>query len=278
MNFTRTDYEKAASVIRQYTQATPSVGLVLGSGLGGLADTLEDATMIPYEDIPGFPRSTAPGHSGKLVVGRLEGQTVVAQKGRAHFYEGYSPQQVTFPIRVMHFLGVRSLILTNAAGGVNKSYHVGDIMVINDHISLIGMAGSNPLVGPNDPELGERFVGMTHTYDRELTLHALQMGTQQGMRIHEGVYFCLAGPSYETPAEIRMIRALGGDAVGMSTVHEVVVARHMGMRVLAFSSITNVCLDSIDAEGDPNEQEVIDAGREIVPRLTTILKGVLRAM
>jgi purine-nucleoside phosphorylase len=278
MNFSKQDYEQAAATIQGYTQDQPTVGLVLGSGLGELADTLEDATVIPYEEIPGFPRSTAPGHSGKLVIGRLEGQIVVAQKGRAHFYEGYSLQQVTFPIRVMYFLGVKTIILTNAAGGVNKNYRVGDIMILNDHINMIGMAGFNPLIGVNDRELGERFVGMTHTYDRELTLLARQLAEDSGISIHEGAYLCLAGPSYETPAEVRMIRTLGADAVGMSTVPEVIVARHMGMRVLAFSSITNVSLDSIDDEGDPNEQEVIDAGREIVPHLTTILKGVLRAM
>jgi purine-nucleoside phosphorylase len=278
MNFSKRDYEQAAAVIREFTQDEPTVGLVLGSGLGGLADTLEDATVIPYEEIPGFPRSTAPGHSGKLVIGRLEGQTVVAQKGRAHFYEGYSPQQITFPIRVMYFLGVRTIILTNAAGGVNKNYRVGDIMVLSDHINMVGMSGFNPLIGANDYELGERFVGMTHTYDRELTLLARQLAEENGISIHEGTYLCLAGPSYETPAEIRMIRTLGADAVGMSTVPEVLVARHMQMRVLAFSSITNMCLDSIEDEGDPNEQEVIEAGKEIVPHLTTILKGVLRTM
>jgi purine-nucleoside phosphorylase len=278
MDSTRADYARAAEVIRARTAYSPTIGMVLGSGLGELADTLEDPVVIPYEDIPGWPRSTAPGHSGKLYIGRIEGKIVAAQKGRAHFYEGYSLQQVTFPIRVLHFLGVNTLILTNAAGGIRHGFHVGDLMLLNDHINFVGMSGANPLMGPNDSSLGERFLGMTHTYDRELTLLARRLGQEMGIPIHEGVYACLSGPAYETPAEIRMLRTIGADAVGMSTVHEVLVARHMGMRVLACSSITNICLDSIEAEGDPNEQEVIEAGKEIVPCLAAVIRGVLRAI
>lgn len=277
MSYSRADFEQAVGVIRDRCALQPSVGLVLGSGLGSLADTLEDRVVIPYGDIPGWPVSTVPGHSGQLVIGRLEGQVVVAQQGRAHFYEGYTAQQVTFPIRVMGLLGIKTLILTNAAGGLNADYAVGDLMLLNDHINFIGMGGSNPLVGPNDESLGPRFVGMTHTYDADLRQLA-QQAAAEDIPLHEGVYICLAGPTFETPAEVRMLRTLGGDAVGMSTVHEVLVARHMGLRVMACSGITNVAVDSINAVEEANHEEVLEAGKVLVPRLTTVLKGVLRAL
>ena len=202
----------------------------------------------------------------------------MAQQGRAHFYEGYSMQQVTFPIRVMHFLGVKTIILTNAAGGLNRNYQVGDLMLLCDHINFVGMAGHNPLVGPNDDSLGPRFPGMVQTYDRGLREAARRVAQQAGITLHEGVYVCLSGPNYETPAEIRMLRTIGGDAVGMSTVHEVLVARHAGMRVMAYSGITNVCIDSVDTELETSHEEVLDAGSILVPKLTTILRGVLRAL
>jgi len=202
---------------------------------------------------------------------------VVAQQGRAHFYEGYELQQVTFPIRVMHFLGVKTVILTNAAGGLNQNYRVGDLMLIKDHINFVGMAGHNPLSGPNDDSIGPRFPGMVQTYDRQLRLTARQVAQEAGITLHEGVYVCLAGPNYETPAEIRMLRTIGGDAVGMSTAHEVLIARHAGMRVMAYSGITNECIDSVDTELETNHEEVLDAGAILVPKLTAILRGVLRA-
>ncbi len=272
------DYDNAAAVIRSRSSLKPAIGLVLGSGLGDLADTIENRVVIPYRDIPGWPPSTVPGHSGQLVIGYLEGKPVVAQQGRAHFYEGYTPQQVTFPIRVMHLLGVRTLILTNAAGGLNPKYRVADLMLLNDHINFVGMAGNNPLVGPNDDSIGPRFVGMVQTYDRDLRRLARTVAQEAGITLHEGVYVCLSGPNYETPAEIRMLRALGGDAVGMSTVHEVLVARHAGMRVMACSGITNMCIDSIDTELETSHEEVLDAGTVLVPRLTTILRGLLRSL
>jgi purine-nucleoside phosphorylase len=254
------------------------VGLVLGSGLGRLADEVEDATAIPYGDIPGFPVSTVHGHRGEIVVGLLEGQPVIMQRGRTHFYEGYSPQQITFPIRVMQVLGVSTLILTNAAGAVNKTYQVGDLMLLNDHLNFVGMAGNNPLMGTNDDSLGPRFVGMSRTYDRDLRAQARQIAVEAGIPLHEGVYACLSGPFFETPAEIRMLRTLGADTVGMSTVHEVLVARHAGMRVVAFSGVTNETIDRVDADFDINHEAVLEAGALLVPRLTRVLRGLLQMM
>ena len=278
MPYTRADYESAIAVIRERTSMQPPIGLVLGSGLGSLADTLEDRVVIPYPDIPNWPQSTVSGHGGQLVLGQLEGQTVVAQQGRAHYYEGYTLEQVTFPIRVMHFLGVETLILTNAAGGINPAYSVGDLMLLNDHINLPGMAGMNPLIGPNDESIGSRFVGMVQTYDGELRQLANGIADDAGITLHQGTYVCVSGPTFETPAEIRMLRTLGADAVGMSTVHEVVVARHAGMRVMACSGITNKSVDTVDTAAETNHEEVLEAGKVIVPRLTTILRGVLRAL
>lgn len=278
MSYTRTDYDQAVEEIRSYTRLQPRIGLVLGSGLGDLAETLEDSVVIPYSEIPGWPQSTVHGHSGQLVIGTLEDKTVVVQRGRAHFYEGYTMQQVTFPIRVMHLLGVNTLILTNAAGGLNPNFRAGDIMLLNDHINLLGMTGFSPLIGPNDDRIGERFPSMVHTYDRDLRLKVLKVAAENRIEIREGVYVCLSGPTFETPAEVRMLRIIGGDAVGMSTAHEVVVARHVGMRVIAFSSITNVAIDTVDIERETNHEEVLETGKEIVPRLATILKGVIRAI
>lgn len=278
MAYTRADYERAVEVIRSRTQQAVKVGLVLGSGLGGLADQLENSTIISYADIPGWPLSTVHGHAGQLVIGTLEGCPVVAQQGRAHYYEGYTMQQVTFPIRVMKALGVETVILTNAAGGINQNYRVGDVMMLNDHINFVGMVGNNPLMGPNEDALGERFVGMSHTYDRGLRAAARRVAEDAGVTLREGVYACLSGPQFETPAEVRMLRVIGADAVGMSTANEVLVARHAGMKVLAFSGITNEAIDVLDSEGDTNHEEVLEAGVVIVPRLTALLRGVLRTL
>ncbi|HEX2906516.1 MAG TPA: purine-nucleoside phosphorylase [Phototrophicaceae bacterium] len=272
------DYEQAAALVQSKITIQPAVGLVLGSGLGALAEAVTERVVIPYETIPGWPSSTVPGHSGQLVVGRLEGVPVIVQQGRAHFYEGYDLRQVTFPIRVMHLLGVKTLILTNAAGGLNPAYRVGDLMLFNDHINLPGMVGNNPLMGPNDERLGPRFVGMVQTYDRELRQLAHQTAAHQRIKLHEGVYVCLSGPNFETPAEVRMLRGWGADAVGMSTVHEVLVARHVGMRVLAFSGITNEAINTVDTPAETNHEEVLDAGKILVPRLTLVLKGVLQTL
>ena len=273
--YRREDFQRAADVIAARANKMPAIGLVLGSGLGALADELAERAVIPYEAIPGWPRSTVHGHQGNLVIGELQGQIVAAQQGRAHYYEGYALQEVTFPIRVMKALGIHTVILTNAAGGVNPAYQVGDLMLLDDHINMPGMVGANPLMGPNDEELGERFVGLAQAYDRRLRLRARDVARQHDIPLHHGVYFGLSGPAFETPAEIRMIRLLGGDAVGMSTVHEVLVARHGGMRVMACSGITNRAIDAVDTDLETNHEEVLEAGEIIVPRLTTILKGVL---
>lgn len=276
--FTLDDYQRAADVVRGKARQQPKIGLVLGSGLGVLADEIVDADRIPYEDIPGWPQSTVHGHAGRLVIGTLEGQVVVAQQGRAHFYEGYATQQVAFPIRVMKQLGVETVILTNAAGGVNQSYRVGDVMMLVDHISFVGLGGNNPLMGPNLDEFGPRFIGMAHPYDRDLRLTAKRAAADAGINLHEGVYACVSGPMFETPAEIRMLRTIGADAVGMSTAHETVAARHAGMTVLAFSGITNVAIDQNDFHGEANHEEVLEAGKELVPKLSKIVRGVLREL
>ena len=278
MAYTRADYERAVEVIRSRTSLAVKTGLVLGSGLGVLADELENRTVIPYGEIPGWPQSTVHGHAGQLVIGTLEGCPVITQQGRAHFYEGYTPEQVTFPIRVMRALGVETLILTNAAGGINPAFQPGDVMLINDHINFVGMVGNNPLMGPNDDSLGERFVGMAQTYDRDLRATARQAAADAGVTLHEGVYCCLSGPTFETPAEIRMLRTLGTDAVGMSTVHEVLVARHGQMRVLAFSGITNKAIDRIDSDAETSHSEVLEVGAILVPKLAALLRGVLRTL
>ncbi|GAB5490014.1 MAG: purine-nucleoside phosphorylase [Phototrophicaceae bacterium] len=270
------DYQAAITLIKQYTDIIPQIGLVLGSGLGTLANEIEDSTIIPYEEIPGWPQSTVHGHSGNLVIGTLEGKKVVAQQGRAHFYEGYSMKQVTFPIRIMHLLGVSTVILTNAAGGVDPSFNIGDVMLINDHINLPGLAGNNPLMGPNDESVGPRFVGLAQAYDSRLREKAREVAQTYDIPMHEGVYTAVSGPAFETPAEIRMLRVIGANAVGMSTVHEVLVARHAGLRVMACSGITNVAIDAVDSDFETNHEEVLEAGKVIVPRLTTILKGVLK--
>lgn len=272
------DYEQAAAVIRTHTQLAVRVGIVLGSGLGSLADELEDAVTIPYSVIPGWPQSTVPGHSGTLVLGTLEGVPVVLQRGRAHFYEGYTPQQVTFPVRVLHSLGVEILILTNAAGGINPAYAVGDVMLLNDHLNLVGMCGFNPLRGPNDDALGERFPGMSGAYDRDLRALAQSAAAAYGVPLHEGVYAWLSGPNFETPAEIRMLRMLGADAVGMSTVPETLVARHMRMRVMAMSGITNAAISTIDSNMEATHEEVLESGKLLAPRMASIMRGVLRAL
>ncbi len=278
MTYSLSDYEQAATVVRQLTDLKPEIGLVLGSGLGVLADTLDERTVIPYSDIPGWPQSTVHGHSGNLVVGKLSGKMVIAQQGRAHFYEGYTMAQVTFPVRVMHQLGVKLVIFTNAAGGLNQAFRAGDVMMLNDHINLLGIVGANPLIGPNDEVIGPRFPGMVHTYDGDLRHLAKQVAQENAITLREGVYIGLSGPMFETPAEVRMLRLLGADAVGMSTVNEATVARHAGLRVLAFSGITNEAIDTVNNVGETNHEEVLETGQVIVPKLVTLLKGVLGAI
>jgi purine-nucleoside phosphorylase len=273
--YTREDYEKAAGYIRSRTVHQPRIGLILGSGLNSLAEAIESAHWIPYEEIPNFPRPTVEGHVGRLGVGSLEKASVIVMQGRVHFYEGYSMQQVVFPVRVMQVLGIEILIVTNAAGGINPEYHPGDLMLISDHINLIGMTGNNPLHGPNDATLGPRFPDMSQAYDLELRRIARTIAREQDLPLREGVYIGLSGPSFETPADIRFLRLIGADAVGMSTVPEVTVARHGGIRVMGLSGITNVALSEPTGAQPASHEEVLAAGRQIVPRLTALIRGVL---
>lgn len=275
LEFTLSDYDRTADFLREKTSYRPRVALILGSGLGGLADSVEGAHIIPYPEIPNWPLSTVVGHSGKLVFGKLQGHEVMVMQGRAHFYEGYSMAAVTFPIRVMRRFGIETLFVTNAAGGVDPTYAAGDLMLIQDHLNLPGLAGNNPLRGPNMDEFGTRFPSMTNAYDRALRGHARAVARDAGIQLHEGVYCYLSGPTFESPAEIRMLRLLGAQAVGMSTAPEVVVAVHSGMRVLGISGITNKCISDPDSEEIPNHEEVLEAGKTIVPKLTTILLGML---
>jgi len=271
-------FNEAAEFIRAHIKYQPAIGLILGSGLSPLADEVTDADVIAYHKIPHFPLCGVVGHAGRLVVGRLEGWPVLVMQGRAHYYEGYSMQRVTLPIRVMHLLGIETLIVTNAAGGVNPAFRPGELMLITDHINLIGMAGLNPLRGPNLDELGPRFPDMSQAYDPQLRQLALEVAAEEGIPLHQGVYICLAGPSFETPADIRFLRLIGADAVGMSTVPEVIVARHMNMRVLGISGISNVTLAEPVPGQASSHEEVLAAAKMLVPHLAALIKGILRRM
>ncbi|MFN8500118.1 MAG: purine nucleoside phosphorylase I, inosine and guanosine-specific [Anaerolineae bacterium] len=271
----------AVNTLRSRALPTPRIGLITGSGLGGLADEVADAVSVPYGDIPGMADTTVDGHSGHLVFGRLAEQPVVVMRGRLHFYEGHSLQAVTFPIRLMRALGADSLLVTNAAGAVNEVFNVGDLMVIRDHVFLPGMAGHNPLRGPNDPAVGPRFPSMIGAYDRELRRLAHRVGSDQNIMLEEGIYAMVAGPSFETPAEIRFLRAMGADAVGMSTCPEVVVARHAGLRVLGISLMTNICVDTSEGAASVGETEhegVLAAAAAAVPRFSRLVRALVAAM
>lgn len=269
------DFQAAAHFIQQHSTHRPKIGLVLGSGLGPLADAIEGADSVPYAEIPGWPRSQVVGHGNRLVLGRLEGRSVMVMQGRSHFYEGWTPAQTVFPVRVMQACGIRTLIVTNAAGGLNPDFRAGDLMLMTDHVNLPGMVGFSPLRGPNDDVLGPRFPDMTVAYDLGLRALSERVAAENGIPLRKGVYIGLAGPAFETPAEVRMLRVLGGDAVGMSTVNEVTVARHAGMRVLGFSGITNVAISEGSTEKVVNHEEVLDVGSRIVPKLIALLRGVL---
>jgi purine-nucleoside phosphorylase len=265
--------EKAASYLKEKFPKTPQIGLILGSGLGVLADEIENAVKIPYHEIPEFPVSTVEGHAGQLVYGELQGATVLAMQGRFHYYEGYSFEKVTFPVRVMKALGIEQLIVTNAAGGVNESFNPGDLMIITDHINNMG---GNPLIGPNDPSLGVRFPDMTEAYSKRLRNLAKDVAAKLNLKVQEGVYFGNTGPSYETPAEIRMIRTLGGDAVGMSTVPEVIVARHAQMEVLGISCISNMAAGILDQP--LTHDEVIETTERVKADFLRFVKAIVAEM
>ena len=272
--FTLQHYRETAAAIRAHTAQRPTVGLILGSGLGALAEEVQPADVISTAKLPHWPPSTVEGHAGRLVIGQLEGQTVLVQQGRAHYYEGHSIQQVTLPVRVMRELGVGTLIVTNAAGGINPAYHPGEVMLITDHINLMGMAGASPLRGPNDASLGVRFPDMSSAYDPELRALAVDVARAADVQLYQGVYAGLGGPSFETPADLRFLRVIGADAVGMSTVPEVTVARHGGLRVLGFSGISNAA--HLEEGVQTTHEEVLEAGKSLVPKLTALIRGVLR--
>ena len=268
---------EAASSLRGRLSVVPRVGIILGSGLGPLADEVEDPAVVPYAEIPHFAVSTVYGHAGQLVSGMLEGVPVAVMRGRVHFYEGYSLQQVTFPVRTLHRLGAEILIITNAAGGLDPTYRPGDLMALKDHINLPGLAGLNPLMGADEPELGVRFLDMTDQYDDALRARALEIGADLGVPIHEGVYVVVAGPSFETRAELRFLRQIGADAVGMSTVPEVIVARHERMRVLGISVITNTA-DPDAVVADVSHVGVLSVAERAASGLAAIVRGVLRTL
>jgi purine-nucleoside phosphorylase len=262
--------ESAAQFVLSQSSLRPRVGLVLGSGLGGFADSLSEAVRIPYAKIPAFPRSTAIGHAGQMVIGKAGEVVVAAMQGRVHLYEGYSAQEVAFPMRVFGRMGIRSVILTNAAGGIHLSYQQGALVLISDHINL---QGQNPLTGPNDERLGPRFPDMTQAYAKSYREFAQEEGQKLGMTLHEGVYAALPGPSYETPAEIRYLRTIGADLVGMSTVGEVIAARHMGIKVLAISCVTNMAAGILDQT--LSHAEVLETAERVRGQFEALLKAVL---
>ena len=274
--FTLAEIDRVAQAVRGEISSQPRVGMILGSGLGPLAKTVENPITIPYGKLPNWPVSTVIGHEGSLVVGKLEGQDVIVMQGRVHYYEGYSMNQVTLPVRVLQRLGIEILVVTNAAGAVNPNFEPGDLMLITDHLNLIGMAGPNPLRGPNLDELGPRFPDMSRAYDRELNALTIKVAEENKMVLREGVYVGLAGPSFETPADLRFLRGIGVDAVGMSTVTEVTVARHGGQRVLGISGISNKA--NLDGNTITTHEEVLEAGKIMVPKLTTLIRGVLRKL
>ena len=271
-------FREAASFIQTKTKHNPEIGIILGSGLSPLAQEIEDVDSISYRDIPHFPCSSAPGHEGRLAIGKLAGKSVMAMDGRSHYYEGYSSQEITLPVRVMQVMGIQMMIVTNASGGINENFHVGDLMLIVDHINLVGLTGNSPLRGPNLMELGPRFPNMTEPYDSELQSLARTVANKNNIALQEGVYTYVAGPSYETPAEVRLLGLLGADAVGMSTVPEVVVASHNGMRVLGISTITNTAIKERGSDQETTHGAVLEAGQNAVPKLTKLLKGILESI
>ena len=262
--------ETAAQSVLTRAPLRPQIGLVLGSGLGGFADSLTDATRIPYAEIPAFPRSTAIGHAGQMVIGKAGTVPVAVMQGRVHLYEGYSAEQVAFPTRVFGRMGILAVILTNAAGGINLNFQQGALVLIRDHINL---QGANPLAGPNDDRFGVRFPDMTHAYTKPYRELAQEEARKLGMTLHEGVYAALLGPSYETPAEINYLRAIGADLVGMSTAFEVIAARHMGIKVLAISCVTNMAAGILDQP--LSHQEVMETGERVKTRFEALLRAVL---
>ncbi len=275
-HFSISQFDEAAAAIRSRTTRHPRIAMILGSGLSGIADAVVGADVVPFTDVPHFPTSTVVGHSGRLLFGELHSKSVMVMQGRVHYYEGYTMAQVTLPVRLMQRLGIEILVVTNAAGGVNPDFHAGDVMLITDHLNFLGMMGSNPLMGPNYDELGPRFPDMSQAYDRPLAQMARQAAAEAGILLREGIYAGLSGPSFEGPADLRFLRLAGADAVGMSTVHEVIVARHGGLRVLGLSGISNKA--NLDGSTVTTHEEVIEAGKTIGPNMERLVAGVLRRL
>lgn len=267
------EVKEASTYIKDKLSVTPEIGLILGSGLGVLAEEIQNKTTIPYADIPHFPKSTVEGHAGQLVIGTLSGKQVIAMQGRFHYYEGYSMEQVTLPIVVMKKLGIHSLIITNAAGGINKEFSPGDLMVITDHINNMG---SNPLIGPNDSQLGERFPDMSSAYHPTYIKNAELCAKKLQIQLRKGIYVGNTGPTYETPAEVEMLRAFGGDAVGMSTVPEVIMANYLGLKVLGISCISNMAAGILD---EPlSHKEVIETTEKVKENFINLLKEIISTL
>ncbi|MBP5172833.1 MAG: purine-nucleoside phosphorylase [Bacteroidales bacterium] len=268
-------YLKAVEYIRSKSGGVkPEIGVILGSGLGSLGEQIENPSIIPYNEIPGFPVSTAIGHKSRLVIGDLGGKKVVAMQGRFHFYEGYTMEQVTFPIRVLKLLGINYLFVSNAAGGLNLSYRVGDLMVIKDQINMM----PNPLIGPNAEEFGPRFPDMTHPYDVELRRLAFRLAREMGIHLQDGVYVACTGPSYETRAEYKFFRVIGSDAVGMSTVPEVIVARHCGLKVFGMSVITDLALEDMPDDYVTDGEEIVKAANQATSKMTALFEKMIAAI
>ncbi|MEE9507772.1 MAG: purine-nucleoside phosphorylase [Anaerolineales bacterium] len=266
--------DEVANEIRSRTALIPRIGMILGSGLGKLAEEVSSSTTIQTSEIPNWPKSTVDGHAGRLILGKLEGHNVMVMQGRAHFYEGYPMPQLGLPVRVMKRLGVEYLIVTNAAGAVNPDFVPGDLMLLTDHINLVGMTGLSPLRGPNLEEFGPRFPDASRVYDRDLHEFARKAAADIDIALQEGVYICLAGPAFETPADLRFLRGIGVDAVGMSTVPEATTAHHSGIRVMGVSGISNKA--NLDGSTVTTHEEVLEAGKTIAPKLSALIKGVLR--
>jgi purine-nucleoside phosphorylase len=270
--------ERIKSIVsawRTHSQATPDVAIILGSGLGPLADSLEDAVAVPYKDLPGFPVSTAPGHAGRAVLGKLEGKNILAFQGRVHLYEGYSAQEAAIPVRFAHALGAKNLILTNACGGLNPAWNAGDIMLQTDYINF---TGTNPLIGGNDPAQGERFVPMMDAYDLEYRQLAKAAARAEDLELREGTYLAISGPTYAPKAELRMFRAWGADAIGMSTVLELIVARYLQMRVLGLSSVTDLAIADREDHSGTTESAVIETAKQTAPRFLRLIRAILGKM
>ena len=275
-HFSLEEIDEIVRAVQKRSTRKPRIAIILGSGLNGLAESVEAPDTIPFIELPHFPVSTVFGHAGRIVIGELEGKTVFVMQGRIHFYEGYSMAQVTLPVRVMQRLGVETLIVTNAAGGVNPNFQPGDVMLITDHLNFLGMLGQNPLMGPNYDEIGPRFPDMSQVYDRGLAELARAVAKRENLTLREGVYAGLSGPSFEGPADLRFLRMAGADSVGMSTVPEAIVARHGSMRVLGFSGISNKA--NLDGSTVTTHEEVIEAGKLITPKIEKLIRGVLQSL